>query len=928
MSRQKLDKLLKNATGEYADFLRVWRAHSMEGHSVCDILTHRGHCGVAVLEPAENPGIAEVLIEELLDHAGGGGIRVGGLIQKDFDARPLSEKYGIPIVMAEDPNHADGFDFVIAITGCEGPIPDDRRRSAEDFYGEKIFFLKALVKLLALSFYNVREFIERSALHKSKTCILLFPHVADFKNGALYDNANKEFSADVFQMNPKHFKRLYDDIEDYSDEYIREIFFDRPVAKMGKHNFQMDCRGRHLNVINGKRLVVGAPPRCGYGIVFCGGCFAYGFGADDAHSMPSLLQGKINEWAGSELEHEYTVINCGTYGLEDAMSGINAHVENSRPEQNRIHIAYWTLNTIHFIGRNAKGREYLCEMMRRYGIYCVDLTETLERVEEERGAYLDLLHVNHRGYKAAADRIFDEFVRPILEEEEKKKKRTKKGQADKHFLDHALLRGLSDAGARFCLALYPGARETGLSSSDSRVGEDYSVNQAADNLAYYALMYGLPADIAKICLGEIMREAKVSVVGGAPRNSDVKGNFVNVSQGRRVTCEQPENFGGQVFIFGDSAAFGLGCDDSGTIASILQEQINGYCGKNPDAARYKIVNEGLGKRDPSGEDTAGKIRASLGEIKAGDVVIWLMRKNSSVIGADGEISPRLRESLAEHGGDIIDLSQSIRLAQKSGCVYIDNRHFNPKGSKAIATKIYFDYMKNILSGAQAAAQTAPAAVCDERFTGEQNKEFSKYLGYLSERRRESGASGAIVMNCNPFTLGHRYLAERAAKEVDFLYVFVVEEDKSLFSFEDRFRLVGEGLRDLQNVLVLPSGKFIISTITFPGYFSKDAPSEAAVDSSLDLDLFAEYIAPALNISVRFAGSEPADMVTRAYNRAMAETLPKRGVRFAEFERTGPGGEPISASKVRAFLEEKNFEEIKPLVPDTTYGYLLEKFGKG
>lgn len=36
-------------------------------------------------------------------------------------------------------------------------------------------------------------------------------------------------------------------------------------------------------------------------------------------------------------------------------------------------------------------------------------------------------------------------------------------------------------------------------------------------------------------------------------------------------------------------------------------------------------------------------------------------------------------------------------------------------------------------------------------------------GYIAALERGSGVQGAIVMNANPFTLGHRYLAQRAAE---------------------------------------------------------------------------------------------------------------------------------------------------------------------
>ena len=59
----------------------------------------------------------------------------------------------------------------------------------------------------------------------------------------------------------------------------------------------------------------------------------------------------------------------------------------------------------------------------------------------------------------------------------------------------------------------------------------------------------------------------------------------------------------------------------------------------------------------------------------------------------------------------------------------------------------------------------------------------------------TGKVGAAVMNCNPFTIGHRYLIETAAKECDLLYIFVLSEDKSEFSFADRLEMVKRGTAD-------------------------------------------------------------------------------------------------------------------------------------
>jgi [citrate (pro-3S)-lyase] ligase len=188
---------------------------------------------------------------------------------------------------------------------------------------------------------------------------------------------------------------------------------------------------------------------------------------------------------------------------------------------------------------------------------------------------------------------------------------------------------------------------------------------------------------------------------------------------------------------------------------------------------------------------------------------------------------------------------------------------------------------------------------------------------------KEGEIGAIVMNCNPFTLGHQYLVEYAAERMSHLYVFVVEEDLSIFPFEDRFLLVQQGVEHLGNVTVVPSGQFIISKATFKEYFIKETQQDTVIDASQDLSIFADSIAPALRISTRFVGEEPTDNVTRQYNVAMMAILPQKGIAVKVIPRREQRGEPISASKVRKLLEGADFDGISELVPITTLDYLRE-----
>lgn len=208
-------------------------------------------------------------------------------------------------------------------------------------------------------------------------------------------------------------------------------------------------------------------------------------------------------------------------------------------------------------------------------------------------------------------------------------------------------------------------------------------------------------------------------------------------------------------------------------------------------------------------------------------------------------------------------------------------------------------------------------------TYEGKAEIEKYVDNIRKMRyipRDS-IIGAVVMNCNPFTYGHRYLIEYAATQVDFLYLFVVEEDLSAVPFSDRLFMVYEGVKDIKNVIIAPSGSFIISKDTFVNYFEKETDIHEA-DAEEDVYIFARYIAKGLNIAKRFVGQEPIDEVTNAYNLTMKEVLPKYGIELVEIPRKElSDGAVISASLVRKMLMNNQWDEMRRFVPKTTLNYL-------
>ncbi|MBR4774674.1 MAG: triphosphoribosyl-dephospho-CoA synthase [Bacteroidales bacterium] len=265
--------------------------------------------------------------------------------------------------------------------------------------------------------------------------------------------------------------------------------------------------------------------------------------------------------------------------------------------------------------------------------------------------------------------------------------------------------------------------------------------------------------------------------------------------------------------------------------------------------------------------------------------------------------------------------------------------------------------------------SAPLAVLLENGRG--LEEYCSYLRSVTV----PGRTGVVVMNANPFTLGHQYLLSQALKQVDHLYVIPVLEDVSAFPYAERVSMIrafaaSAGLAAEENYFscggsknlfpsaianlthadaascpaptghlsVLEGSPYVISTATFPTYFLKDLSTAAETQMQLDLDLYKRWIAPALGVSVRFVGSEPTDALTARYNELIPNAVVIQRAVMPDHHRASAfhfsknqfspaianltHADAISASMVRAALEQGSFREASALCPSSTWPYLL------
>ena len=305
---------------------------------------------------------------------------------------------------------------------------------------------------------------------------------------------------------------------------------------------------------------------------------------------------------------------------------------------------------------------------------------------------------------------------------------------------------------------------------------------------------------------------------------------------------------------------------------------------------------------------------------AEDVEIFVVAKEDDAIVACGGLAGRvlkniaLDESLQGSGLALSLMSELLKLAFKEG--RDDLFLFTKPMYQEVFESCGFKYIE------QADHQI---------ILMENSYNIDLYKKHLRKYRHSGDVVGSIVMNANPFTLGHRYLVEQACSYSHWVHLFVVKEDASMFGYEDRYRLICEGLEDLENLTIHEGSDYIISKATFPTYFIKDKGQIDSLFTELDLNIFRNHLAPQLGVTHRFVGEEPLCIVTNEYNSQMKKLLTRESeapaIEVVELKRKAYEGEPISASRLRKLMQENDLETIRYLTPPSTFAFIAQMMSK-
>ena len=306
------------------------------------------------------------------------------------------------------------------------------------------------------------------------------------------------------------------------------------------------------------------------------------------------------------------------------------------------------------------------------------------------------------------------------------------------------------------------------------------------------------------------------------------------------------------------------------------------------------------------EDFLGSNGLRLGEV---DLYLAVLSEEGAIL-AGGGLQRDILKCLAVSaearslGLSVPLISRLISVASERG--YTNVKVFTKPENRSVFESLGFKLLAE-----------APKAILMENGRG-----LEEYCDYLRGHR----ASGVIVMNANPFTLGHRYLVEQASLSFRApegrrnLTIIPVKEDASRFPYSERLEMIRTGSGNMADVV--EGSDYQISAATFPTYFLKNLSDAAETQMRLDIDLFGRHIAPALGAHVRFVGTEPADPLTARYNALMKELLPKYGVEVVEVSRLTDLESPVTATRVRSLLDAGLFKAASALTPESTWPYLL------
>lgn len=374
------------------------------------------------------------------------------------------------------------------------------------------------------------------------------------------------------------------------------------------------------------------------------------------------------------------------------------------------------------------------------------------------------------------------------------------------------------------------------------------------------------------------------------RLRDTEGPYINIKNGERLTIDQPETADRTIWFFGPCFLIGGYVEDKYTIESLLQQRLNkeGYSCRVVNCGCYETPYQRM-------------VHMSTTPMKPGDIIVMHMANRTF-----------------EHT-EPIELMEILDRNDVPAEWLLDLPvHCNHKVNMLYADELYERMTKDGVLTSKVTPETQGTMVSRELAV---NSLFLD-LHFDDFHPQKGQIVGTVGMHGNPFTLGHRYLIETASKQVDQLFVLIIEDDLGMFSFAERYAMTVEGTKDLPNVRVVPAGPFQATRNVFQAYFVRINPADMRETAEVDTLIYTEIIAPRLGVTKRFLGDERHNPKMQFFNEYMKETLPKYGIEVVELKRASVDGHSISASVARDAAVKGDRATLLQNVPESTVKFFL------
>ena len=774
--------------------------------------------------------------------------------------------------------------------------PDARRKLEHHF--SKLFFIDAV----CAHEYYVTCCVEPllGITRATGAGLLLVNRAVIGKNPSEYEkwllgNINK-ISIDKRSENYEVYKNAFAPYG-YDNEYMRACF---TTVKREKRFFKgkgdntasdvvmaaADCDDPLVNCADGMRYTAGLWPEAAGNIYFLGHTVAFGIGVDDGATIESHLQALIKEKQANDY-HKYNVLNYANSYMGDVFE-IPRLLRRLPLRQGDIVICLLSYP-----------RSVLREF--KYSAHISEIDDYFERPHDMGEIFIDTLHMNSNGYRRYAEAIFDSLIVEGLI-----KKPLKAGAGFRPF------RKAAGTGFVVNAASVMAQDEQSEQDEQDELGDLGEIGELVD-----------PGDIGE--KNEQSEQGELGEKGELRESGDMPGKNAQDGQDKFVSPEEHD---------GPEERDGIVEHD------------------NPDEKNSPDEHDRQDElHDQNKQRDRGDIGRDDSEIISDNAFLGA-GADSGYAGSSG-VSTRAkttqRSDQTDASLDIKQTESSFRVSQTEPTPIINvirsfsdekNRESTPaftlaspvpnavSSETASAAPVGDGPVFTLIEPAQAPPRDVYPSIDFDPEAASDPDLFSYLIGLSRYGHGGITQAGAVIINANPFTHGHRHLIESTASLMQHVYVFVVEDEKSVFPYEDRLQLAREGTDYLTNVTVIPGGRYIISQKSIESRLHSRNARNLTASMEADLEMFARYIATALNITAYYTGDiPPDDYVARQFDTALRTVLPRFGVEFKSIPQREYGGAPISASRVRALLREQKFSEIERLVPPATLAYLREMYRK-